>query len=247
MSTLVPTHCASTLSMIRINDMKIMKLSQQPLLRTLFCGVALCLALTAHAQSNNKKVAVGTRTPTETLDVNGTLRVAVLPEDGDQLIFTQSDGTAAANFDQRYTANRVVMADKNGVLGFAPAPPAGFFYMPPVLLPLSKYAVDNVFAGKGFGYEAPAAGASVNGTYTINLHSLYQEQFQTTTKSNASASLPVYPAAQLDFFVTYYDAEIFQDVQLSNQGVLTYKVKTKAGKDITPTENTFMNVIFRVK
>lgn len=231
--------------------MKTKKLSSSMLLRSLFCGVALCLTLAAQAQTN-KKVAVGTRTPTETLHIDGSLRVATLPEDGEQLIFTKSDGTAADNFNQRYTANRVVMADMNGVLGLSPTPPPGFFYMPPVLLALSKHAVDNVLQGQGFTYAAVAGQPGVNGVYTVNLHTLYRNQFQSPrARSSASASLPLHQAAELDFFVTYYDKEVFEDVNLTAAGLLTYKVKRHqvngVWQDITPTEKTFMNVIFRVK
>lgn len=233
------------------------KIFSQTILRTFLCGVALCFVLATHAQVSNK-VAVGTRNPTETLDVNGTLRVTVLPEEGQELIFTVNGGTnngkAAANFDQPYTCNRVVMADVNGVLGIAPTPPGGFFYMPPVLLPLSEYAVTNLFNDPSiYTYTAaPATQLDINGVYTVDLHKLYNKQFSTPqAKSSPSSSLPVHVSSALDFFVVYYDTSVFADVQLSNSGVLSYKVRKKLfGSlwiDIMPTEDTFMNIIFCLK
>lgn len=232
-----------------------MKIFRSSLLRFLLCGMMFGSSILAQSQTNNR-VAVGTRTPSETLDVNGVLRVAVLPEDGEQLIFTvnggSENGKPAASFDQRYTAYRVVMADQNGVLGLAPTPPSGFFYMPPVLLPLSKYAVDNLFNEAGTYSYGSASSPDVSGVYCVNLHKLYEKQFRTPQASSTTTSpLPFHSAHELDFFVTYYDPSIFTNVQLNNNGILTYNVKRKKvgseWKDITPTENTFMNVIFRLK
>ena len=230
--------------------MTLNKLSNQAISRLFLSGVALCFALTTQAQVN-KKVAVGTRNPTETLDVNGTLRVAVLPEDGQQLIFTTSDGKAAPDFNQRYTANRVVVADKNGVLGFAPSVPEGFFYMPPVLLPLSKFALDRDFTDASI-YKMTGITYTTSGTFSVDLYKLYKKQFQNPQqKSSATSNLPVHEASNLNFFVIYYDSEVFSDVHVSPAGVLTYTVKKQpvngVWKEIGPTEKTFMNVVFSLK
>jgi putative uncharacterized protein (fragment) len=231
-------------------NMTLNKLSNQAISRLFLSGVALCFALTTQAQVN-KKVAVGTRNPTETLDVNGTLRVAVLPEDGQELIFTTSDGKAAPEFNQRYTANRVVVADKNGVLGFAPSVPEGFFYMPPVLLPLSKFALDRDFTDASI-YKMTGITYTTSGTFSVDLYKLYKKQFQNPQqKSSATSNLPVHEASNLNFFVIYYDSEVFSDVHVSPAGVLTYTVKKQpvngVWKEIGPTEKTFMNVVFSLK
>ena len=231
-------------------NMTLNKLSNQAISRLFLSGVALCFALTTQAQVN-KKVAVGTRNPTETLDVNGTLRVAVLPEDGQELIFTTSDGKAAPEFNQRYTANRVVVADKNGVLGFAPSVPEGFFYMPPVLLPLSKFALDRDFTDASI-YKMIGITYVTSGTFSVDLYKLYKKQFQNPQqKSSATSNLPVHEASNLNFFVIYYDSEVFSDVALTPAGVLTYTVRKQpvngVWKEIGPTEKTFMNVVFSLK
>ena len=185
------------------------------------------------------------------MDVNGTLRVAVLPEDGQQLIFTTSDGKAAPDFNQRYTANRVVVADKNGVLGFAPSVPEGFFYMPPVLLPLSKFALDRDFTDASI-YKMIGITYVTSGTFSVDLYKLYKKQFQNPQqKSSATSNLPVHEASNLNFFVIYYDSEVFSDVALTPAGVLTYTVRKQpvngVWKEIGPTEKTFMNVVFSLK
>ena len=231
-------------------NMTLNKLSNQAISRLFLSGVALCFALTTQAQVN-KKVAVGTRNPTETLDVNGTLRVAVLPEDGQELIFTTSDGKAAPDFNQRYTANRVVVADKNGVLGFAPSVPEGFFDMPPVLLPLSRFALDRDFTDASI-YKMTGITYTTSGTFSVDLYKLYKKQFQNPQqKSSATSNLPVHEASNLNFFVIYYDSEVFSDVHVSPAGVLTYTVKKQpvngVWKEIGPTEKTFMNVVFSLK
>ena len=110
---------------------------------------------------------------------------------------------------------------------------ANFFYMPSILLPLST---------------TDPAYNSGNQTFTINLYAQYAAQFGLTqptssTKNPAATTLPVYTAAQLDYFITYYDNAVFTAVNVTDAGVLTYKLVT------TPTvsEKTFMNIVFQVK
>lgn len=100
-----------------------------------------------------------------------------------------------------------------------------FFYMPSIVLPTD--------------ITDPAHTA---GTFTIDLHQKYSTQFATTIKSS-TATLTVLAKDKLDYFVTYYDNTVFQDVQISAAGVLTYKLQ--AG--FTITENTFMNIVFKPK
>jgi putative uncharacterized protein (fragment) len=50
-------------------------------------------------------------------------------------------------------------------------------------------------------------------------------------------------AADLEFYITYYDSNVFKDVSINNSGVLKYRVI--AGSEAT--EYTFMDVIFKLK
>ncbi|MDH6307187.1 hypothetical protein M2451_002421 [Dysgonomonas sp. PFB1-18] len=109
-----------------------------------------------------------------------------------------------------------------------------FFYMPSIVLPLE-----------------PTGGTEYNTTlqqFEIPLYQKYSEQFALTktthtTKNPLAGTLPLYPATRLDFFVTYYDEDVFEQVAVDNNGLLTYKVKN--GYSIS--DNTYMNIIFKVK
>ena len=83
-----------------------------------------------------------------------------------------------------------------------------------------------------------------------NIYQEYVTQFGTPMVANPgaqsggnSASLPVLPATELNFFITYYDTAIFENVTLSNDGILTYKVKV----DAVISGQSFMNIVLAVK
>ncbi|WP_299001304.1 hypothetical protein [uncultured Tenacibaculum sp.] len=90
----------------------------------------------------------------------------------------------------------------------------------------------------------------INGTdnvgMTYNLHSDYSNQFSlpaaTSAKSTSAPDLPIYAANQLWYYVTYFDPSIFQDISISDTGVMTYTVKA-----LPTDDNTIINVVFVVK
>jgi hypothetical protein len=108
------------------------------------------------------------------------------------------------------------------------------FYMPSILLPLDT---------------SDPAYNSGNQTFTIDLHAQYAAQFSlslTASVRNPGAvtmPLPVYPNTGLNYFVTYYDHEVFRDVAVNNNGVMTYQLVSSP----VLSEKTFMNIIFQVK
>lgn len=66
------------------------------------------------------QVGIKTSVPTETLDVNGIERIRELPKHNTaNAIFTKPDGTKSENKDQTFIATKMVVADANGVLGYA--------------------------------------------------------------------------------------------------------------------------------
>lgn len=66
------------------------------------------------------QVGISTSSPTETLDVNGIERVRELPKHNTaNAIFTKPDGTKSETKNQTFKATRMVVADANGVLGYA--------------------------------------------------------------------------------------------------------------------------------
>src|SRR5690606_24946461 len=90
-----------------------------------------------------------------------------------------------------------------------------FFYMPSVEIPTHN----------------TSTGTLLTGTQTIDLYASYTEQFGFTgganqVRSNASSTLPTLPADELDYFITYFDTDVFENVSVSALGVLTYSVKS---------------------
>ena len=64
------------------------------------------------------KVGVNTDNPTETFQVDGTVRITELPTNGaDNVIYTDSNGNRSNNKDVSFEATKTVVVDKNGVLG----------------------------------------------------------------------------------------------------------------------------------
>lgn len=183
-------------------------------------------------------VTIGARQGTEMLHVEGTMRVETLPLDGERKLFNYTS-SATQVFNPRY----VVVTDKHGVLGIAKHSPQWIFYMPPILLPLCKEkAATGEYLNEG--------DATTDGRFRVDLYEHYRQQFgmsdATRQVRSNTAELPdkaVWEKSQLMFFVTYYDQDYFQDVTVSDAGVLTYRVK----KNIDPSPRTYMNIVFRVK
>ena len=116
--------------------------------------------------------------------------------------------------------------------------------MPSIIIPTSQEQL--TMAGSG-----AVAGDTFNNTTrqgTIQLHGRYVAQFggssaSSTSNSGKTTMLPVLPAAELDYYITWYDTNVFESVSVANDGLLTYKVKN--GVDITI--GSFMNIVFAVR
>ncbi|UKB83038.1 hypothetical protein LF887_18785 [Chryseobacterium sp. MEBOG06] len=82
-------------------------------------------------------------------------------------------------------------------------------------------------------------------TETIDLYTNYTGQFSTPMASStgASGSIPVYAANALEYYVTWYDTSIFENVAIDAAGKLTYSVLSTADT----SKPTYMNVVFVVK
>ena len=142
---------------------------------------------------------------------------------------TATNTLAVAGLQTGTTADKIVVADAtSGVLKQMNSAMPRFFYMPSIVIPT---AADQVTDGTTFG--------------TINLYNRYSTQFATPTVSNPgkTTTLPVLAASALDYYITWFDATVFDNVTVSNTGVLTYTVKANA--DVTV--GSFMNIVFAVK
>lgn len=225
--------------------------------RSLFLLGAMVVATSAAAQTQPRtkaKVGVNTKNPTENLHVNGTLRVQKLPADGTaNAISTKPDGTGSTDVDQRFNAQYVVTADKNGVLGRVSSVDTKLFYMPAVRLPLTEDEValnaSNPSYLSHFGTYTPTDG------FVIQIYLLFAHQFDINPNIDATpivksdSNSRIWKAnwgsvvSDFDFFITYYDTAVFEDVSIDADGALRYKVK--AGAVATP--KTYMNIVLKKK
>lgn len=225
--------------------------------RSLFLLGAMVVATGAAAQTQPRtkaKVGVNTKNPTENLHVNGTLRVQKLPADGTaNAISTKADGTGSTDVDQRFNAQYVVTADKNGVLGRVSSIETKLFYMPAVHLPLTEDEV--ALNASNPSYLSHFATYSPTDGFVIEIYLLFAHQFGINPNIDATPMVTSDPSAILwkanwgyvvsdyDYFITYYDTDVFEDVSVTTNGLLRYKVK--AGAVATP--KTYMNIVLKKK
>ena len=126
-----------------------------------FLGFVFC-GLTTNAQ-----VGINTKTPTEKLDVDGTLRVRKLPNDGEVGIYTiGQDTNSGTSPTQTFKASKPMMVDANGVMGTTTygnlVPNSQQFGTVPAVIPDSFNAM---FVVKRFTLTDNAVGA---GTYATS-------------------------------------------------------------------------------
>ncbi|MGL5276970.1 hypothetical protein [Myroides sp.] len=80
----------------------------------------------------------------------------------------------------------------------------------------------------------------------IDVYEYYKTQFGTPKTVNKNAqkkSLPVLAYDELDYYVLYYDEDVFETVEISDYGDLKYKVK----RDAQVGTNTYFNIVFGVR
>ena len=95
-----------------------------------------------------------------------------------------------------------------------------FFYMPSVLV-----------------------NTSTLGAKSMDLYNLYYNQFNSPpVKSSGSVgSIPTLPKNELEYYVTYYDTSLMNNVSITADGVMSYNVIGNA------SDASFMNIVFVVK
>lgn len=79
---------------------------------------------------------------------------------------------------------------------------------------------------------------------TKDLYALYKTQFQipAVKSPSAPASVPYIPSrTDLYYYITEFDTSVFENVSISDNGVMTYSVKAGA------TDCSFINIIFVLK
>ena len=116
-----------------------------------------------------------------------------------------------------------------------------FFYMPSLILPTSE--VDNRIidtSNTSYFYDSSTK------IFTVNLYAIFSSQFSTPiVKSNIDAELTSFvlpTATQYDYFVTYADTTVFEQIALDTNGILTYKVKENS----IIRNGSFMNIVLKL-
>jgi hypothetical protein len=197
-------------------------------------------------------VGINNESPKATLDVTANITAAGSPEGiiaprltGDQMRAKDADyasaqtgaivyATSVPSAPSTKTANVTAAGYYyfNGTVWRSIGGGSGWFYMPSAVLPVKTS--DPRWDGTKFN---------------VDLFGVYSQQFtlQNTgmsVKAPSATTLPVKTAAtQLEYFITYYDNAVFQNVAVSDDGKLTYTVNAGG----TPSEATFMNIVFKEK
>lgn len=110
------------------------------------------------------------------------------------------------------------------IISTGPDPESKFFYMPSFILDTSTPHSSNK---------------------KVNLYEAYQKQFTgiPTNRRNPTSkqNIPIYSSQQLDYYITGFDDSVLSIQGITDEGVLTYQVKTAT------TGITYINVVFVIK
>ena len=210
---------------------------------TLFTLIFLMLTMTATAQIDAFSVT-GTPTAT-TAEMNAILSPlpnigSVLYNTDDDAIYRYTSTGWQKNTDDQYDDEVLLRnnVDVNeGGIGS------------PTLETTVKEVIDAIApitskAARVFYPPSIAIDASILGSGSVNLYTQYTAQFATPAVKNplAPAVIPTYAANELNYYITYYDTNVFSGVSVSDTGVMLYTV------DAPPADyNSLINVVFVVK
>ncbi|MBB1140988.1 hypothetical protein, partial [Myroides sp. WP-1] len=155
----------------------------------------------------------------------------------DNVIFNGDGGVQIVNINKPAfkgsQTDKVVVADQNGVLKALKAAMPKFFYMPSVMVPTAE----NQVTQSGVTFD------NTSRTGTIDLYAIYEQQFGSPIMSSVPGSiLPVLPASELIFHVTYATPGVFTIESISATGLMTYKVNGSANINM----GSFINIVFSV-
>lgn len=99
-----------------------------------------------------------------------------------------------------------------------------FFYFPAINIPLS------------------------NPNGSLDLYGIYASRWgapmaMSTTTENQNLADIIIPVNMVDFFITYYDDTVIENVVISDAGVMTYTVKS----GYVLTDESYMNILFKIR
>lgn len=186
------------------------------------------------------QVGINTILPKSTLDITKTNN-ANLPEGFLTLRITGNDLAAKDN---------LYGVDQNSTVVYATAVPSpvttktsnitspGFYYY--------KHSIQKwvgLTMPKFFYMPSILFDTTILGPGSKDLYQLYYNQFTSpaVASSGSTGKIPILERGDLEYYVTYLDANVFTGVTITGGGVMNYTVANNA------TEASFMNIVFVVK
>ena len=201
--------------------------------------IGLISTFYAHAQ-----VGINTTSPSTTFDVSKSSVATV----ADGVLVTRISGDELKAKDANYGNNQDATFVYVTSIATTTSPKTsnirtpGFYYYDNTI---SKWvgAFRNNNFPKFFYMPSVLVNTSTLGTKTMDLYNLYYTQFNTPpVKSSGSVgSIPTLPKNELEYYVTYYDTSLMNNVSITADGVMSYNVIGNA------SDASFMNIVFVVK
>lgn len=185
------------------------------------------------------QVGINNTAPKATLDMNKS--AASQPEG---LLTVRLSGTELASRDNLYGA------DQNAAVVYVTAAPSsstsktsnvttpGFYYYNNGISKWVGLTMPKFFYMPSILFDTTSLGAK-----TKDLYQLYYNQFTAPQASSTGAAgkIPVLGKNDLEYYITYYDTNVFTNVSIDANGLMSYTVSNNA------TDASFMNIVFVVK
>lgn len=122
------------------------------------------------------------------------------------------------------------------------------FYMPSIVVPTTvnpRHEV-NLYQEyiKQYAHEnASNIDTDAASTNATDINKIHIPNDRPIASSVGASPLKIYKKDDLDYFVVYYDKNVFTDLNITPEGVLTYKVTAEGAKNISA--QTFMNIVLQ--
>ncbi|WP_294240922.1 hypothetical protein [uncultured Chryseobacterium sp.] len=185
------------------------------------------------------QVGINTTAPKSTLELN---KSATTSAEG--LLTVRMSGTELASRDNLYGA------DQNSTVVYVTAVPGsstpktsnittpGFYFYNNAISKWVGLRMPKFFYMPSILFDTTTLGAK-----TKDLYQLYYDQFNTpqVSSTGASGKIPVLGKNDLEYYITYYDTNVFTNVSIDANGFMNYTVTNNA------TDASFMNIVFVVK
>ncbi|MDR6514204.1 hypothetical protein [Chryseobacterium camelliae] len=196
----------------------------------------ICFSITATFYA---QVGINNTAPKATLDMN---KSATSQPEG--LLTVRLSGTELASRDNLYDA------DQNAAVVYVTAAPStsttktsnvtspGFYYYNNGISKWVGLTMPKFFYMPSILFDTTSLGAK-----TKDLYQLYYNQFTAPQASSTGAAgkIPVLGKNDLEYYITYYDTNVFTNVSIDANGLMSYTVSNNA------TDASFMNIVFVVK